>query len=197
MAGGCHRSGRRVSSRVRRLRAPLARLKGFTDKAPFPSGKAQSLPGRRHSRDDSLWCTSFLSWHFLRERSTPSGEGVFPPGRKPLPYRSRLSGAGTCTPSWRGAVPGKMECAPMPPGEAHAEKPARRSPFHAGSGRPGVRVPWAFPAGPRQLHPGRSALFRIRRFSFLSGKFPFPVGRDGCTLSGLDVLRLFAEEMRP
>lgn len=118
--------------------------------------------------------------NFFRGGGIPSGKGVFPAGRVYSPRERRHS--------WR------MKRVPMLPGETHVEKACPERPIPRGL-RPACSPrPVGVSAGSSQRHSSRPALFRIRRFLFPSGKFPFPVGRDGCTLSGLEVLRLFAEE---
>ena len=166
MAGGCHCSGRRVLAYVLRVRPLRAGPHGSRDL----QARFRSPPERRN----------FFGGYSLRERCIPYGKGVFPVGRVHSLRERRHS--------WR------MKCVPMLPGETHVEKACPERPIPRGL-RPACSPrPVGVSAGSRQRHPSRPALFRIRRFLFLSGKFPFPVGRDGCTLSGLEVLRLFAEE---
>mgnify|MGYP000849252076 CR=1 FL=1 len=167
MAGGCHRSGRRVPVyvlRVRPLRAGLqgSMFNGFTGRVPFFFGKAQFLRGVFPTgKVYSLW-----------EGCIPCGKGAFPTGK-----------ASFLEDEMRTHAARRNPCRKSMPGEAHSTRASACSPRPVGVS-----------AGSSQRYSSRPALFRIRRFLFPSGKFPFPVGRDGCTLSGLEVLRLFAEE---
>ena len=117
----------------------------------------------------------------LRKSTISSGEGVFLKGRVYSFQRSRRSRC-TAVYSLRERHHSRgMECAPMLPGKIHVEKACPERPIPRGLRPAWSPRPVGVSAGSRQRHSSRPALFRIRRFLFLSGKFSFPVGRDNLT----------------